>query len=72
MKVSIKRQITLPVEQCSIAGIHAGDELQSYVNQYGEITIIKKCKGAAEGILKDVTANPDISENASLQSAISS
>jgi bifunctional DNA-binding transcriptional regulator/antitoxin component of YhaV-PrlF toxin-antitoxin module len=40
-KVSSKRQITLPIEQCRQAGIEPGDEYQSFVVD-GRITIIKK------------------------------
>lgn len=39
-KVSSKRQITLPVDQCRLAGIEPGDEYDSYVDNDGHITII--------------------------------
>ena len=50
-KVSSKRQITLPIEQCRQIGIEPGDEYRSFVAN-GHITIVKKIPGAAKGILK--------------------
>ena len=41
-KVSAKRQITLPIEQCRAAGIKPGDEYESYVSGIGQVMIIKK------------------------------
>ncbi len=69
-KVSSKRQITLPVEQCRLAGIGPGDEYDCFVDNDGHITIIKKLSGAAQGILKGARVNRSISEQASLQSSI--
>ena len=69
-KVSSKRQITLPVEQCKLAGIEPGDEYESFVDNDGHITIIKKWFGAAKGILKDARVDRQISEDASRQSSI--
>ncbi len=40
-KVSVKRQITLPVKQCEALGIEPGDEIESFVAN-GQLTIIKK------------------------------
>jgi bifunctional DNA-binding transcriptional regulator/antitoxin component of YhaV-PrlF toxin-antitoxin module len=68
-KVSSKRQITLPVEQCLQAGIEPGDEYQSFVAG-GHITIVKKTPGAAKGILKRVKGDASMSDEASLQSAL--
>lgn len=69
-KVSSKRQITLPVEQCRLAGIEPGDEYESFVDNDGHITIIKKTAGAAKGILQGVSADRHVSEEASRQSSI--
>lgn len=69
-KVSAKRQITLPIELCNIADIHTGDDVESYVDRQGVISIVKKSMGAANGILKGINTNADISEDDSLQSAI--
>jgi bifunctional DNA-binding transcriptional regulator/antitoxin component of YhaV-PrlF toxin-antitoxin module len=68
-KISSKRQITLPVEQCLELGIKPGDEYQSFVAD-GHITIIKKQPGAAQGILKHSVADASISDEESLQSAL--
>lgn len=68
-KVSMKRQITLPVEQCVIAQINAGDHVESFVDRQGVISIVKKQSGAAKGLLKDIIADSSVSEEASLHSA---
>ena len=68
-KISSKRQITLPVEQCLELGINPGDEYQSFVAD-GHITIVKKKPAAAQGILKNIVANASISDEESLQSAL--
>ena len=68
-KVSSKRQITLPVDQCRQAGIEPGDEYQSFVVD-GRITIIKKIPGAAKAILGHVKGDDSITDEASLQSAL--
>lgn len=60
-KVSSKRQITLPVEQCRQVGIEPGDEYQSFVAN-GHITIVKKISGAAKGILKHVKGDTSVTE----------
>ncbi len=68
-KVSSKRQITLPVEQCLELGINPGDECQSFVAD-GHITIVKKKPGAAQGMLKHIVADSSITNEDSLQSAL--
>ena len=70
-KVSAKRQITLPVEQCRLAGIEPGDEYESYVDDDGHITIVKKSPRAAKGLLKDIPINKAISDEESLRSGLS-
>ncbi len=69
-KITSKRQITLPIEQCAVAQIHTGDEVDSYVDRQGVISIVKKTKGAASGFLKNIKINKSISDVESLQSAI--
>ncbi|MHC6648274.1 AbrB/MazE/SpoVT family DNA-binding domain-containing protein [Alteromonas sp. HB246098] len=69
-KVSMKRQITLPAELCSIANIRAGDDVESFVDRQGVISIVKKQTGAAKGILKNITVNHSFSDEASLHSAL--
>lgn len=71
-KVSAKRQITLPIELCNLADIHSGDHVESYVDRQGVISIVKKSKGAAFGILKGLKVNTAITEEESLQSAVQS
>jgi bifunctional DNA-binding transcriptional regulator/antitoxin component of YhaV-PrlF toxin-antitoxin module len=68
-KVSSKRQITLPVDQCKQVGIDPGDEYQSFVAD-GHITIVKKTPGAARGILKNVKGDASVTDEASIQNAL--
>ena len=68
-KVSSKRQITLPIEQCKALGIRPGDEVESYISD-NKITIVKKSKGAARGLLKQVQSDPSLTDEESLQSAL--
>lgn len=67
-KVSAKRQITLPIDQCRAAGIEPGDEYDSYVDNEGHITIVKKVAGAAKGLLKQVAADNQYTDEQSRQS----
>ena len=69
-KVSMRRQITLPAELCSIANIHAGDDVESFVDRQGIISIVKKQTGAAKGILKNIAVNNSFSDEASVHSAL--
>jgi bifunctional DNA-binding transcriptional regulator/antitoxin component of YhaV-PrlF toxin-antitoxin module len=71
-KVSAKRQITLPVDQCRQAHIEPGDEYNSYVDNNGFITIIKSNPGAAKGALKGIKADRRMSDETSLQSVLNS
>ena len=70
-KVSAKRQITLPKDQCKLAGIAAGGEYLSYVNDDGYITIVRKVVGAAKGILNGIDADETYDDDQSLHSSIS-
>ncbi len=69
-KVSSKRQITLPIEQCKLAGIEPGDEYESFVDNEGHITIFKKKVGAAKGILKGLAVDKRYTDEQSLQSSL--
>lgn len=69
-KVSAKRQITLPIDQCKVAGINPGDEYQSFVDNEGHITIVKKVAGAAHGLLSGIKVDSKISDNASMLSGM--
>ncbi|MDX3774724.1 AbrB family transcriptional regulator [Chromatiaceae bacterium AAb-1] len=68
--VSQKRQVTLPLEQCSIAGIQPGDEYESFVSRKGVISIVTKRKGAAKGILKGIPVDDQVNEEESLESVM--
>lgn len=68
-KVSAKRQITLPIEQCQALGIEPGDEVESFVAD-GQLTIIKKVAGAARGILSHVQPDNSMTDEESRQSGI--
>ena len=69
-KISAKRQITLPIDQCKAAGIGPGDEYDSYVDGKGRITIVKKKAGAAKGILKRVASGDRYTDEQSRQSGL--
>ena len=68
-RVSAKRQITLPVDQCREVGIGPGDEYRSYVAD-GRITIVRKTAGAARGILRHAAGDPAVSDADSLADAL--
>lgn len=65
-KLSAKRQITLPIDQCRSLGIEPGDELECFVAN-GQLTLIKKEQGRAKGVLKNIKPNKRISDAASRQ-----
>lgn len=68
-KVSAKRQITIPINLCEEAHIQPGDEVEMFI--YDEqITIVKKVKGAAKGILNHVKFDKKMSDEQSLQSSM--
>lgn len=66
-KVSAKRQITLPVNQCNALGISPGDEVEIFIADE-QLTIIKKVKGAAKGLLKGSKPESSITDEQSRQS----
>ena len=68
-RVSAKRQITLPIDQCREVGIAPGDEYRSFVAD-GRITIVRKTAGAARGFLRNVAGDPAVSDEESLQDAL--
>ena len=68
-RVSAKRQITLPIDQCREIGIGPGDEVRSYVAD-GRITIVRKTPGAAKGFLHHVAGDPAVTDEESLQDAL--
>ncbi|VAW78165.1 hypothetical protein MNBD_GAMMA13-274 [hydrothermal vent metagenome] len=68
-KVSAKRQITLPIDQCQEVGIDPGDEIVTFIHK-GQITIVKKQKGAAKGMLKSTKVDKQFSDEESLESTL--
>ena len=68
-RVSAKRQITLPIDQCREVGIGPGDEYRSFVAD-GRITIVRKTAGAARGYLRHITGDPAVGDEESLQDAL--
>ena len=68
-KVSAKRQITLPADQCRLAGIEPGDECRSFVAD-GRITIVRQQPGSAWGCLANLEGDPPVSDEESRQDAI--
>ncbi len=68
-KVSSKRQITIPIDQCQEANIEPGDEIDTFIFN-GQITLVKKEKGAAKGILSHIKQDKRMSDDQSLQSAL--
>ena len=68
-RVSAKRQITLPVDQCREVGIGPGDEYRSFVAD-GRITIVWKTAGAARGFLRHIAGDPAVGDEESLQDAL--
>lgn len=69
-KLSAKRQITLPAEQCRELGVEPGDDLHCYVAN-GQLTLVKKTKGSARALLKGVKADKRFSDNESRDSGMS-
>ena len=69
-KVSAKGQITLPASQREAIGVKPGDEIETFVVG-DQINIVKKVAGAARGMLKNVNAKASISDEQSMESALS-
>lgn len=68
-KVSAKRQITIPIDQCQALGIEPGDTVESFVVD-GQLTLVKKIDGAAKGLLIHVEPQGSMTDEESLQSVI--
>ena len=69
-KVSSKRQVTLPVDLCLLAGIEPGDEVSVFVDRKGIISVVKKTVGSSKGFLKGVQEINNISDESSLASVM--
>ena len=68
-RLSAKRQITIPADQCRLAGIEPGDECRILVAE-GHITIIRQQRGSARGCLAHLRANETVSPAESRQHSI--
>lgn len=68
-KVSAKRQITIPIDQCQALGIEPGDVVESFVVD-GQLTLVKKVAGAAKGLLDHVQPKSSMTDEESMQSVI--
>ena len=68
-KVSAKRQITLPANQCREVGIKGGDEYRSFVAD-NQITIVRQQAGSAWGCLDHLQGDDTVTEQQSRQDTI--
>ena len=69
--LSPKRQITVPKDLCDRLRIHAGDELDIFEHE-GRVTLIKKRKGASDGVLRNLKGERSFSDEESLMDAVAS
>lgn len=69
LRVNAKRQITIPANQCRLAGIEPGHECRSIVAD-GRITIIRQQPGSAWGCLAHLRADESVSDVESRQHSI--
>lgn len=67
-KVSSKRQITLPLDLCVLAGIDSGDEVSTFVDRQGVISVVKKTLGSAKGFLSQIAVDKSMTDEDSLNS----
>ncbi len=65
-KVSAKRQITIPIDQCEALGIEPGDTVDMFVVD-GQLTLVKKTAGAAKDLLNHLNPNSSMTDEESLQ-----
>lgn len=68
-KVSKKRQITIPKDQCREANIKPGDRVETFIYN-SNITIVKKSKGAAKVVLNHIKADRRYNDETSFQNAL--
>lgn len=69
-RISAKGQITLPASQREAIGVQLGDEVETYVVG-DQINVVKKVNGAAKGLLKNVKAKAPMTDEESMESALS-
>ena len=70
-KVSTKRQITIPIDLCQQAHIEPGDDIETFIHE-GQITIVKKQKNAAKGILGHIKSRKKVTDEQSLNDSLAS
>lgn len=70
-KVSAKRQITIPIDLCQQAHIEPGDDIETFIHE-GQITIVKKQKNAAKGILGHIKPDKKVTDEQSLGDSLES
>ena len=70
-KVSTKRQITIPIDLCQQAHIEPGDDIETFIHE-GQITIVKKQKNAARGILGHIKSRKKVTDEQSLNDSLAS
>ncbi len=63
--LSPKRQITIPKDLCDRLHVQPGDEID-FVEHEGRVTLIKKRKGASNGVLKHLKADSRYTDEESL------
>lgn len=63
--LSPKRQITIPKDLCDRLHVEPGDEVDILEHQ-GRITLVKKRKGASNGVLKHLKADKRYTDEDSL------
>ena len=68
-KVSAKRQITIPIDLCEKAHLKPGDDIEAFLYK-GQITLVKKGKFAAKGILAHIQSDKNMSDESSLEDAL--
>lgn len=68
-KVSSKRQITLPSDLCEEAHIAPGDTVETFVYR-GQITVVKKQSGAADGALRHLRGDATLTDEESRQGTL--
>ena len=69
--LSPNRQLTVPKDLCDRLRIRAGDELDIFEHE-GRVTLIKKRKGASDGVLRNLKGERGFSDEESLMDTVAS
>ena len=67
--LSPKRQITIPKDLCDRLHVQPGDEID-IVEHAGRVTLIKRRKGASNGVLKHLKADSRYTDEESLGGSV--